>query len=107
MVQLGVFDERATRRAVRRGVVRTALVAVVWIGVGLIGLNILLFAWQTRGDRNSHFGNVAVNGFFVSHPGLSPRQRTAVLLFDESALGRGRRRRGSENGDAACADGQT
>ena len=27
----GMFDERATRRAVRRGVIRTAFVAVVWV----------------------------------------------------------------------------
>jgi len=68
--EAGVFDERATRRAVRRGVVRTALVAVVWVGLGLTLLEIASTAWQTRGNRDSHFADVAGYGFFVSHPGF-------------------------------------
>jgi hypothetical protein len=69
-VEQGIFDERATRRAVRRGVARTALVAVVWVGLGLFVLGIASAVWQTRGDRDSHFGLVAGYGFFVSHPGF-------------------------------------
>src|SRR4051812_42258312 len=62
-VDPGVFDERATRRAVRRGVARTALVALVWVGLGLFALSIASAAWQQRGDRASHFGLVAGYGF--------------------------------------------
>ena len=71
----GVFDERATRRAVRRGVARTALVAVVWVGLGLFLVNMASVAWQSRGDRDSHFGDVAGYGFFVSHPGFRLENR--------------------------------
>jgi len=69
-VDAGAFDERATRRAVRRGVARTALVAVVWAFLGLFVLGIASGAWQTRGDRDGHFADVAGYGFFVSHPGF-------------------------------------
>ena len=65
----GEFDERATRRAVRRGVVRTALVAVVWLFLAAVALGFASSAWQTRGDRSSHFGLVAGHGFQVGHPG--------------------------------------
>ena len=68
-LEAGEFDERATRRAVRRGVVRTALVAVVWVFLGAIVLGIASSAWQTRGNRSSHFGLVAGHGFQVGHPG--------------------------------------
>jgi len=33
-------------------------------------LNIASVAWQSRGDRDSHFADVAGYGFFVSHPGF-------------------------------------
>ncbi|MEN3312958.1 MAG: hypothetical protein V7645_2287, partial [Actinomycetota bacterium] len=66
----GIFDERATRRAVRRGVIRTAFVAVVWVVVASIVLNIASGFWQTRGDRRDHFAEVAGYGFFAAHPGF-------------------------------------
>jgi hypothetical protein len=69
-VEPGDFDERATKRAVRRGVVRTALTAIVWVVLALIGAGFLSSAWQTRGDRPEHFGDVVRHGFFVSHPGF-------------------------------------
>ena len=66
----GVFDERSTRRAVRRGVIRTAFVAVVWVVAASILLNIVSWLWQARGDRRDHFGEVATYGFFSAHPGF-------------------------------------
>jgi hypothetical protein len=50
-------------------------VAVVWVGVGLFLVNIASVAWQSRGDRDSHFGTVAGYGFFVSHPGFRLENR--------------------------------
>jgi hypothetical protein len=67
-----VFDEHATRRAVRRGVVRTALVAVVWVVAGLFVVNLMSAVWQRRGDRDERFGLVAQYGFVAAHPGFRP-----------------------------------
>ena len=66
----GVFDERATRRAVRRGVIRTAFAAVVWVVAVSILLTIASWAWQARDGRRDHFGEVAGYGFFAAHPGF-------------------------------------
>jgi hypothetical protein len=64
------FDPRATRRAVRRGVIRTGLAAVVWVvAVGLLA-SFASAAWQSRGDRREHFKDVATYGFFAGHPGF-------------------------------------
>ena len=67
----GDFDERATKRAVRRGVVRTAFTAVVWVVLVLIGLSFLSSVWQRRGDREKHFANVVGYGFLAGRPGFS------------------------------------
>jgi hypothetical protein len=66
----GMFDERETRRAVRRGVIRTAFVAVVWVVAASVLLTIASGLWQTRGDRRDHFAEVAGYGFFAAHPGF-------------------------------------
>ena len=66
----GVFDERAARRAVRCGVVRTALVAVVWVIFGWTLAFLVSSVWQSIGDRTEHFERVAGYGFFVAHPGF-------------------------------------
>jgi len=66
----GMFDEQATRRAVRRGVIRTAFVAVVWVVAASILLTIASGLWQARGDRRDHFAEVAGYGFFAAHPGF-------------------------------------
>jgi hypothetical protein len=66
----GDFDERATKRAVRRGVVRTAFTAVVWVALALIGLSIVSSIWQTRGDRGDHFADVVGYGFLAARPGF-------------------------------------
>jgi hypothetical protein len=66
----GMFDERETRRAVRRGVIRTAFVAVVWVVAASLLLTIVSGLWQTRGDRRDHFAEVAGYGFFAAHPGF-------------------------------------
>ena len=67
----GDFDERATKRAVRRGVVRTAFTAVVWVALTLIGVGIVSSLWQTRGDRGEHFASVVGYGFFAARPGFT------------------------------------
>ena len=64
------FDERATKRAVRRGVVRTAFTSVVWVVLTLIGVGILSSIWQTRGDRGEHFADVVGWGFLAARPGF-------------------------------------
>jgi hypothetical protein len=66
----GLFDERATRRAVRRGVIRTAFVAIVWVVGAFIFLTTASGLWQIRGDRRDHFAEVAGYGFFAAHPGF-------------------------------------
>jgi hypothetical protein len=68
----GDFDERATKRAVRRGVARTALTAVVWVALGLFGLQIVSVVWQTRGDRGDHFALVVGHGVVAARPGFAP-----------------------------------
>jgi hypothetical protein len=66
----GDFDEKATKRAVRRGVVRTAFVAVVWVILGLTVVSVVSAAWQTRGDRGEHFADVVGYGFVAARPGF-------------------------------------
>jgi hypothetical protein len=66
----GMFDERTTRRAVRRGVIRTAFLAVVWVVAASVLLDITSWLWQARGDRRHHFAEVATYGFFAAHPGF-------------------------------------
>jgi hypothetical protein len=65
----GEFDERATRRAVRRGVVRTALVVVVWLFFGTLALGFASALWQQRGGREHHLGLVVEHGLASSLPG--------------------------------------
>jgi hypothetical protein len=68
-LDLSAFDERAARRAIRRGVIRTATTAVAiviivyWVLLGLSNL------WQYHGDREQRFPIVAGLGFLVAHPG--------------------------------------
>jgi len=65
-----VFDERATRRAVRRGILRTAFVAVVWVvAIGIV-VEYASEIWQGRGDREDHFSQIVGYGFFAGHPGF-------------------------------------
>jgi len=78
----GLFDERETRRAVRRGVIRTAFVAVVWVVVASIVLTIGSGLWQTRGDRRDHFAEVAGYGFFAAHPGFRWTGRGSCCNID-------------------------
>jgi hypothetical protein len=65
-----VFDERATRRSVRRGIVRTALAAVVWVVVALIASSLVTSVWQTHGGRDRRFGQVATYGLVAANPGF-------------------------------------
>src|SRR4051812_6679256 len=66
---VGVFDERATRRSVRRGIVRTALVAVVWLFIGAVALSFVSALWQERGSREDHLQLVLTSGVAASLPG--------------------------------------
>jgi hypothetical protein len=67
-----VFDERATRQAVRRGVLRTALAAVAWVAVAVTVAHVVTGMWQLRGDRSEHFQFVSTYGFTAAHPGFRP-----------------------------------
>jgi hypothetical protein len=68
-LQFPVFDERAARRAVWRGVARTAITAVLFVFVGLVLLQLVSGFWQRRGDREERFQAVAGLGFLVANPG--------------------------------------
>jgi hypothetical protein len=60
------FDPRHVRRAVWRGVLRTAFVAVGWLLGALIVLQVASGVWSGRGrDR---FAEVVRYGFSVAHP---------------------------------------
>lgn len=80
-----VFDSDATRRAVRRGIVRTGLTAVVWLFFGSILLSILTHTWQTIGSRDDRFRPILGNAFLVAHPGyrgdLSQRHPNPKVEF--------------------------
>ena len=61
------FPAAAMRRAVWRGVVRTAVLAVVCLALAYAALSILSFTWQNRyRDRQTQ---VIGRGFVVAHPG--------------------------------------
>jgi hypothetical protein len=65
--ELPLFDRRRTRRAVWRGILRTAFTV-------LVGFLVLSMVWQVIGAvwflRNEdHFKVVAGQGFYVAHPG--------------------------------------
>ena len=67
--QFPVFDERTARRAVWRGVTRTAITAVLFVVVGLVFLTLISGLWQSRGDREERFQAVAGLGYLIAHPG--------------------------------------
>jgi hypothetical protein len=80
-----VFDRRRTRRAVWRGITRTAILVLVaylalsfvWRAVGV--------AWTAPG--RDHFEAVAGQGFFVGHPGYMAQRASCCDLgsaFDAS-----------------------
>ncbi|WP_329429055.1 hypothetical protein OG339_08100 [Streptosporangium sp. NBC_01495] len=62
------FDPRRTRRAVRRGLFRTALrSAALLLGAALL-LNAGTALLQTRGDRDQRMERVLGSAFLVAHP---------------------------------------
>jgi hypothetical protein len=67
--ELPEFDERAARRAIRRGILRTAFSALLLGFIALICLEIVSHFWQKRGDREERFQAVAGLGFLVANPG--------------------------------------
>jgi hypothetical protein len=56
------------RRAVFRGLVRTALSALLVLFVGFWLLHIAASLWQGRDDREARFARVIGTGFAVAHP---------------------------------------
>jgi hypothetical protein len=66
--ELPSFDERAARRAIRRGVVRTAVTGVLLVFAGWLILTIVSFYVQRIGDREERFQSVYGLGFLVAHP---------------------------------------
>jgi hypothetical protein len=67
--ELPEFNERAARRAVRRGILRTAFSAVLLAFLALIVLGVASHFWQRHGDREERFQAVAGLGFLVANPG--------------------------------------
>jgi hypothetical protein len=66
--ELPVFDSRAARRAIWRGVVRTAFTAIFVVFVAYVILTFASGFWQKSGDREERFQTVAGVGFLVAHP---------------------------------------
>jgi hypothetical protein len=66
---LSAFDERSARRAIRRGVIRTATTAVALLLIGYWILLGISDVWQNHGDHKRRFPIVAALGFIVAHPG--------------------------------------
>lgn len=64
--ELPVIDDRAVRRAMRRGVVRTGLVAA--LGLTVLALLVVATSAVISTVRGPHFHLVAVNGMVVAHP---------------------------------------
>jgi hypothetical protein len=67
-LELPAFDSRAARRAIWRGVVRTALTALFVLLVAYVILTVVSGLWQRSGDREERFQTVAGLGFLVAHP---------------------------------------
>jgi hypothetical protein len=68
---LPTFDERAAQRAIRRGVIRTAVSALALLIVGYYVLWGAASVWQSHGDRKERFPIVAGLGFLVANPGYN------------------------------------
>lgn len=62
------FDSKATRRAVLRGLLRTAFLTLLLLLVGSLVLQQLSFVLQTRGDRRQHMQDVVGQGLGVANP---------------------------------------
>jgi hypothetical protein len=66
--ELPPFDERAARRAIWRGVVRTAITGLFLVFAGWLILTLISFYVQRIGDREERFQSVYGLGFLVAHP---------------------------------------
>ena len=78
--ELAIFDPRATRGAVVRGLVRTAmLVGAAWLAFLFLG-ELTGYALFRLHDRNGAFDRVGLTGYEVGHPGV---------VMQTSTLGRG------------------
>jgi hypothetical protein len=62
------FDPRMTRRAVRRGLLRTALRTIVLLVAGFLILQGVSTLVQFRGDRDDRMQRVLGTAFLVAHP---------------------------------------
>jgi hypothetical protein len=62
------FDERAIRRAVRRGVIRTAFHAIGWFFLASIALQLATNGWLQAGGRRERMDNVILKGLQVAYP---------------------------------------
>jgi hypothetical protein len=67
-LELPAFDSRSARRAIWRGVMRTALTAVFLVFLAYLVLLLVSSFWQKRGDREARFQTVAGLGFLIAHP---------------------------------------
>ena len=71
LLELPRFDERTTRRAVWRGIARTALVAAASLFLGLVLLKVVTGVAQRGGDRDDRFELVVGRGLGVANPDYS------------------------------------
>jgi hypothetical protein len=69
------FDERAVRRATRRGIFRTTANAVAFLLLGLIVLQMATGFVLTAGDRQERLNRVVVPGLLVAHPEYESHSR--------------------------------
>jgi hypothetical protein len=71
----GEFDERAVRRATRRGILRTTGNAVAFLLLGLFALEIATGLVLTAGDREDRLTHVVMPGLLVAHPEYESHSR--------------------------------
>lgn len=93
---LPAFDSHALRRAVRRGVIRTAVVGGLWVLVALFLLGVLGAGITSALGRPHQLNHVVAVGWKVSHPefvaqdtGSQTNPTSAQLRLTVKAIGAG------------------
>lgn len=80
------FDPKATRRAVRRGVARTAITVLAALLVLVLAATVGSGLIQRRGDREQHMTDVLGTAFKIYNPGydVEIRERGATTPLSMS-----------------------
>jgi hypothetical protein len=84
---LPAFADRGTKRAIRRGLIRTALLAVVWLIVGWFLLSIAGAGIQGALGRRDQLSKVEGTAWQVAHPEFTVRDTTSSIGGFRTAAG--------------------